>query len=273
MIRKRTDTEPHPIGDHALSTTPEIDRLTLELGAGRVPADVFGRSVEAFLSLIREVSSSVTGREDAIRWFVAVAQGSALVHAFPEPHRAEPTAARTVIRAVQKGVGTLFKHSERPEHFTDKALNAARALAEISSGGDDGDPVPVRLVTSEHSTAFAKSTLTNVDSILGPHSEALGSIEGRIETISERRKPSFYIYDALTDRPVRCFFGKELFDDVVELFRTRQRALVYGLVKYRSDGEPVSVRVEELRALRAQDRLPGFAAVRGILRDDEGGAE
>ncbi len=249
------------------------DRLTLELGSGRIPADVFGKSVEAFLALIREVSSSVAGDDDAIRWFVSVAEGSALVHASPEPVRVGAETARAVIRSVQKGVGLLFSHSERPEHFSDKALHAARALAEIAARSEDDNPISVRLVTSGHATSVAKSTLANVESILGPHTEALGSVEGRIETISERKKPTFYVYDALTDRPVRCYFDKDLFDDVVELFRKRQRALIYGLVKYRSDGEPVSIRVEELRPLRPQDQLPGFAAVRGILKDDRDLAE
>ncbi len=249
------------------------DRLTLEFGSGRIPAEIFGRGVEAFLALIREVSSRVAGGSDAIRWYVSVSQGSALVHASPEPVDVGIETARTVVRSVQRGVGSLFSRSERPEHFSDKALHAARVLAEIATRDDEANPIPVRLLAAGHATSVARSTLEHVDSILGPHTEALGSIEGRIETISERKAPKFYVYDTLTDRPVRCYFEEDLFDDVVDLFKSRQRALIYGLIKYRSDGEPVSIRVEELRPLRAQDRLPGFSAVRGILKDDEGAKE
>lgn len=51
------------------------DSLTLELGAARIPANVFAQSIESFLALIREVASSVTGSDDAIRWYVTVSEG------------------------------------------------------------------------------------------------------------------------------------------------------------------------------------------------------
>jgi hypothetical protein len=169
-------------------------------------------------------------------------------------------------------VSVLYSRSERPEHFTDKALQAARKLAEIAARDDEDEPVPVQILTNRITTTVAASTVVNVDTILGPHSEAFGSIEGRIETISERKKPRFYIYDTLQDRPVRCYFEKDKFDEVVDIFKSRQRALIYGRIRYRRDGQPVSVRVDTLRPLNAP-RLPSFSDVLGILRDDREDSE
>lgn len=245
----------------------DADRVTLELGSERVPAATFGQGVEAFLTLIREVAASVTGKREAIRWYVAVSAGSARVHAYPEPVEVEHETVRTVARTVQRGVSLLYTHAERPPHFNDRALEAAKTLAEIATRGDD-ETVPVRVTADGASTTVATTTVVNVETILGPHTEAIGSIEGRIDTISERGKRKFFVYDALTDRPVRCYFSSSLFDEVVDAFKARRRVVVAGLVRYRRDGEPVSVRVEDLRSIEGK-RLPSFEDVRGILRDAE----
>jgi hypothetical protein len=242
--------------------------LTLELGLERIPAAAFAQGVEAFLALIREVSAGITGRREAIQWYIAVAEGSARVHAYAEPIEVDLPTARTVVRTIREGIGVLYTRAERPRHFSDRALEAARKLAELATQ-DDQTAVPIRVASDDRSTTVSKSTIVNVQTILGPHTEAVGSIEGRIQMISERRTPRFSVYDSLTDRPVRCVFSPELFEDVVNAFRDRARVIVSGLVRYRQDGAPVSIRVETIRRLRDRAGLPTFEDVRGILRDDE----
>ncbi len=244
------------------------DRLTLELGRPRVPANTFGQSVEAFLALIREVSTGITRRRDAIRWYISVEQGSARVHAYAQPVEVDDQTARTVVRTIREGIGVLYSRAERPRHFSDRALEAVKKLAELATLDEQG-AVPIRVLTGERATTVAKSTIANVQTLLGPHTEALGSIEGRIQMISERGTPRFSVYDVLTDRPVRCFFEPELFEQIVDAFKDRVRVLVSGLVRYRRDDVPVSIRVEALRRLAGHSGLPSFEDVRGILRDDE----
>jgi hypothetical protein len=46
-----------------------------------------------------------------------------------------------------------------------------------------------------------------------------------------------------------------------------RRVEVYGAVRYRADGVPVSITAEEIVPFPSSEDLPGFRSVRGILRE------
>ncbi|HVV63553.1 MAG TPA: hypothetical protein VHD14_17530, partial [Pseudolabrys sp.] len=64
---------------------------------------------------------------------------------------------------------------------------------------------------------------------------------------------------------VRCYFPENLLTDVFEKFR--KRVEVSGIIHYRKNGMPVSIRAETLTALPDDSELPTVGDVRGILRN------
>lgn len=94
--------------------------------------------------------------------------------------------------------------------------------------------------------------------------EDYGSIEGRLQTVTERGRLQFIVYERLWDRPVRCFIPDHLTEEAVAAFRTRVE--VYGLIRYRKDGQPVSIDVDEIVGFPPDAEIPSFRDVHGILR-------
>lgn len=92
-----------------------------------------------------------------------------------------------------------------------------------------------------------------------------GSVEGRLQTVSERGGFKFVIYDILWDRPIRCHLPETLIDRAMEAFG--HRVEVYGLVTYRRDGKPLSIKVDAIEPLTVNRHIPSFREVYGILRD------
>ena len=66
----------------------------------------------------------------------------------------------------------------------------------------------------------------------------------------------------MTHNSVRCYFNEDNVDDYVKAFR--KRVAVYGEIRYRKDGVPVSISVQDFRVLREAHELPSASDVKGI---------
>jgi hypothetical protein len=100
-------------------------------------------------------------------------------------------------------------------------------------------------------------------SSLGVYSKALGSVEGRLSTISERGALKFIVYDSLTDKPIRCNISDDLLFEATKGFR--KRVYVYGLISYDKNGTPKSINVQDLKVFQEREKLPSAFEICGIL--------
>lgn len=109
-------------------------------------------------------------------------------------------------------------------------------------------------------------TVANVNSILGTQSKAYGSVDGKLNMVSDKKGGlRFDIYDRVNDTNVKCHFMSEMVDEVVKGFR--KRVFVHGLLRYRRDGKVISVEdIDEFKIL-GEKELPNFYDVLGILKD------
>src|SRR5205823_2393675 len=99
-----------------------------------------------------------------------------------------------------------------------------------------------------------------VELLLGTKHEALGSVEGRLSTVSERKGFRFAVYDVIHDEPVLCILeSKLLHDDAIRAFG--RRVLVGGRVRYNKEGRPTSVVVNAIRVFKEEDELPRLEQV------------
>ncbi len=87
-----------------------------------------------------------------------------------------------------------------------------------------------------------------------------------MRVISERKSLRFFVDDDLTSKSIACYFKEENINDVLSAFR--KRVSVYGLIMYKSHGEPYSLKVERFRVLKDKDDLPTINDVLGILKKD-----
>ena len=102
-----------------------------------------------------------------------------------------------------------------------------------------------------------------VDELLGTPAKAYGTIEGKLFALNTKGRLTFSIAETLTGKDVKCYFSDDIFDEVIRAIRRRVSA--YGLIRYRKNGQPVSVEIEKLTVFPDQSDLPQFRDIIGLL--------
>ena len=242
---------------HAAST-----RLTLKLDGPKITADQFQRALALFFDLLDQMSEEMTGSPKAVRWIVSLEKGSGIVHADPEivAKTRRRVRATSIVRTISRGVGLIERRAQRGKHMVDPALRTVRELGNIADGEDLRS---VELQAPNKRIPISQKAALHVSHILGEEIEDYGTVEGRLQTLSERHRPNFAVYDALTDQPVRCYISER---ELAQAWRAfGHRVAVSGQVRYRRNGQPVSIKVESIYVFPPDEDLPTAEDVYGIL--------
>lgn len=242
----------------------QLRDLEIEVGHG-VPVDL--RSLvsvsQKFAALIDEVASEYTGVRHPIRWIVEVEPGSIRL-----PLRAEtiaeqirPSAAHEVGTVVASGLSHLEQTATRPDHFNDKALEQAKALAGLVS-----DNLPVAVRNGSAGVNMTRQLSVNAEKVLGAPMETFGTIEGRLEALNLHGSSKEFSVWPLEGKAVKCVFGSRLDVETDILPAIQKRVAAHGRIKTRPNGDRVSVEVDELEVLPEPISAD---EVRGILKGYE----
>jgi hypothetical protein len=238
-------------------------KLTLDLDGPKIPADRFRAAVNAFVALVEDVSREVEGGTRTVRWLITVERGS--IHLSASPEATKPHAKlKQITHAIRSGVMLIERRAERPRYFTDSALQHARDLADTVDGRDVAR-AQIRLARKR--LTLTKRITANVDTILGVHVKDYGTLEGRLLVVSAQGGPSIAVVDPLTERGVRCFISEAQLGQALMAFR--KRVAVSGTIRYRRDGHPNSIEVEDLIVFADNSELPTAEEVHGILSKTE----
>ncbi len=241
----------------------DAGQVTLELKGKRITAARFRHAVDSFFAMMDEVTEQVAGKGKAVSWVITVKPGSAIIEATPEATSPEyADVGLRVLRAVQEGTAALERHASVPQFFTEAAIQKFSDLASVVDvTGNDIAAVNLRFDGAEP-VALTSAAMTNVQVLLEPNVHSYGTIEGKLQTLTNRRAWKFYVYEDLTDRRVECFFPSEMADTIETGWR--KRVSVSGVISYRKTGTPVNIRVDAFRIL-GKGPLPTWNDMRGIL--------
>ena len=235
--------------------------LTLTLDGNEITAEKFVKSVTAFVSIIREVSESLSGEKNGIKWIVTVEKGSTKVHFTPRPVKASPAIIKSTIQAVKNGFFEIEQNGGRPNHWSDATLKNAKEMASVYSTGSEALNT-IRVASDDGYTTVTKNTVEHVDTLVGKDRFAFGTVEGRLRTVTESGGLHVVVQDALTSNNIRCFFEDQDTDRFVAAFK--KRVSVYGEIRYGRDGTPVSIKASDLRVMRDENKLPSIQQMIGI---------
>lgn len=244
----------------------EIDaELTLELDGTDITPEKFLRGVRAFFGVLEVVTKEVCGERERVRWTIRVQAGSSLVGVWPAPGTPAAVVDR-VVGAIQTGVETLEDRSEIPDSFPNAAVRYLRDLGNVV-GTDERDDTRVRLWARRVPVAVTPKAVAHAAELLGEVAEDYGSVEGRLLVTSARGTLHFEIDEPVWEQRVRCYIEDNLLEEALACFR--RRVEVYGRIKFRRDGTPVSIRVDQIAPFPERHHLPDFLSVRGVLQEQE----
>jgi hypothetical protein len=239
--------------------------LEIEVGHG---VDVDLRSLatvsQRFSSLIDEVAREYTGIQRPVRWIVEVERGCVRLPLRAEPAAAKvnPAAAYEIGHVVAEGLCGLENSAERPDHFTDKALELAKGLANLAS-----EDLPIAVRNGTAAVKVTQQTSVNAEKVLGAPQESFGTIEGRLEALNVHGASKDFSIWPVGDKAIKCSFGSRLDLERDILPAVTKRVAARGKIRTRPSGERLSVEVDELKVIGAAP-VPADE-VRGILRGRE----
>jgi len=191
-------------------------------------------------------------------------EGQVTLGVRPQPGRKSVPAAvmPRISKTLTAGISALEHRAARPKHFSDTALIKLHDLARLTSP----ETPSVKVSNGVGSGITLSSRLVaNVEAVLAPELESIGTVEGKLEGLITHGKSRFLIFDPITGRQVVCFFGGQIeWQDVLRAFGKRVAAS--GLIRSRRSGEKVSISASRIHVFASDDELPSASDVRGILK-------
>lgn len=250
-----------------MATKADIDTdLTLELDGRNLTPEKFMKGVRAFFGLVSEITRELAGPQDFINWTVQVKHGSNLVGIVPSHSNVPAPVLDKIYVRVYEGISSIENSSQQPEGLPEAALKHIRELGSIAGTGDDeDDDTTVRIWAKKLPAPVTHKAAAHVAVLLAETYEDFGTIEGRVQVISEQGELHVFITEPVSGRRVRCLFEEEMVPRFLSAFR--KRVEVKGRIKYRRDHKPTSIFATGLTEFPDNKDLPSFREMRGIFRE------
>jgi hypothetical protein len=204
------------------------DTMTLALN-GEVELGRFATAVSNFESLVQALSKE-KGTE-GIRWIIHDLQISSAIATV----RGESDILGEVERVVNayEDVGRSLQSGQRP-NYSEPVVRAANAITSVL-----GDKVTaIRFETADlEFTVASRPEMAIATTIM----KSSGAIEGRIQTLSNRKGLRFVLFDTLNDRAISCYLSEGQEEKMREIWG--KRAIVEGEIsREKETGRPLAIR-------------------------------
>jgi hypothetical protein len=235
--------------------------LTLELDEDEITVSEFTAALGHFLGLVKEVTRRIAPRRPQ-NWLIKVYPGSAGIGFYGKPGNFTASEMVSIRNTVLEGI-TSLENGQRPSVFSDRAIDHARGLSNVFA--QRKKPSKIRIwSTNEKSLPVKSAVAQTATRILEAVYEDDGSVEGTLEVLSGHGKFEIVVYDPIDGRAIKCEIPEDGMLTSLQSFM--KRVEVFGKVRYRKDGTPVSVRVEKIVPFPMKSDIPSVSDVRGILK-------
>jgi hypothetical protein len=222
--------------------------VTLALN-GEVPFDEYTDAISHFRTLVNALSAEL-GVGDMVEWFIHDLQaGSATVTIRGESEKPEET--ERVIDAYTNVAKALL--GGNPPAYGTPVVRAAAGITRILNS---------RITSIRFETADVDIVITSTPTITTTETvrTAIGTVEGRVQTLTERKSLRFTLYDGLHDRAVSCYVREDQREVMPDWWG--KRAIVEGEVSREIEsGRPIAVRkITRVQTLSEVERGSYLAA-------------
>lgn len=234
------------------------DRVTLELKGGTVPLDIFTTAISGLEGLLKALTASVADNAK-ITWMIEeLSVGSATATIVGQSD--DPETVDRVVKAYEAVGHALQSGGQVP--YSESVRKAAHKIASVLNGKVS----EIRMLTAERS--YAKTT-PEAEVSERQNLVAYGSVEGIVQTVTNRNVLRFTLYDALYDRAVQCYLAPGQDDMMRELWE--KRVIVQGLVtRDPENGRPTEIRqITKAIPVIAGDYRQGRGALKAVDESPE----
>jgi hypothetical protein len=236
------------------------DTIEIKIDGSKLTPETFILAVQQFFALIKGVANNVCGPSKQVRWTVEVEKGSNRVRGrVLNPSRESAQSIKAVCAGINSLRGGFISV---PKGFTACEIRATQALADLL--GDEIDAITIQ--NGHNPESVTRAIVPTANTILGGEkSHAFGSLEGVINSMSDKHGFQCTIKEQNYDRDVICYFQKpEIIEEAIRGFR--RRVLIYGLIRYINEGFPDNMVVDMVKIFPEESELPTLAEVQAIYK-------
>ena len=235
--------------------------VLLEIDGPKITTSQFKECVRHFFDLIDVVATDVSGKRKTVEWVVSVVPGSIGLCATAYPANGNAQIANKTVLAIGNGINQISQR-RRPDNFNDTALEKVFELGAIVGLGKYGIS-SIRIHAGERWSDISPSSVAYVSDLLGSPTQAYGTIEGQLLALDLHGRLKFIIDETLTGKRIKCFFGEDVYNNVIKALK--QRVAAYGLISYKKGGFPRSIEIQKITVFPDDDKLPKFKDIIGLF--------
>jgi len=231
------------------------DSVTLRLD-GEVTIDKLSDALARFAKILEALG---TTRDAHVEWVLADLDfGSAVATARAVPLDA---AAEHQIPAMYDEYLSAAQAVARGD--VDPSRPILRLVRDLTEVADER--IRVVLETAEDEVAFDAPARQPGNVATTQFTKSLGTVRGRVETLSHRGALRFSLYELATDKSVSCYLASDL-EDIMRDAWGRVADVTGMVTRDAASGRPLSIRsVTQVDVVNEGDSN-GFLAARGALR-------
>jgi hypothetical protein len=242
--------------------------FTLKMKLTEVPTDQFLKSVQAFYQFLQELTKEVAGPDEKIIWKTSVNRGSAEISFNPYSMTPLPSTKRKLYKVSDEIFEAIETDKEPPKEFTPQMARHLHAVIEVTKPTkDDEKGLGMMLLRPKREYELTPELLKPLNKAMHVV-EYYGFIEGELQGITSRKGLKLTIYERIQGRPISCYVRQdriELFEKAMQLFN--RRVQVYGMMKSKKDGTPLSIDLEDIKPLPQENQIPDLNQLRGIFKN------
>jgi hypothetical protein len=248
-----------------------MSRLRFEIAGTSVSLPAYATAMHRVVQILRELDAAITGGGGtSLGWYIQdLSKNGSLgieIKSKVKPQaKSKKSPRKDISTSVAESFVTTFENIQKrgisPPYLSEYGLKKLQSMMELlHTNGAIG-----YRATAVDTTRFVdvdESAEKTLRQLLPPSREEIGSVEGRLETISVHGAKKFIIYHAITRKAVTCIISNDADLDVAKGALGR-KVLVSGLVTVNVKNEPIRVNVGTLRVLGSDKHLPSAKSLTG----------
>jgi len=225
------------------------DTITLALG-GEVNLSHFATAVSNLEGLVQSLGKVESVGK--VQWIVSDLQvGSAIatVHGVGILKEVE-----RIVNAYED-VGQCYHEGRRPSQYSSSVVKHADAIVGI---------IGEKVTSVRFETPDKDFTVGALPTMASEITKSFGAIEGRVQTLSNRKGLRFVLFDTLHDRAVSCYLSEGQEEKMREMWG--KRAIVEGVISRELEsGRPLAIRhIADVKVL-IEPSKGSYLRARGIV--------
>lgn len=238
-------------------------RITIRGELGNISVRSLITTVSTSLKMLKDWDAALSnqGRE-TLDWVVTdLHRGSLVLEMAPKSRSPERNIGPQVVSMFTRGLRQIEQQGTTPPYLSEAGMASAKKMLRLI--GRDGTAGFQIEGTEEEPVEITARAAANIAQLLPVSYKALGSVEGRLETITVHGGSKFVVYHSRTRKAVNCKFDPgRWMEEVKQAMGNRVSAM--GLVYFNARGEPLRVDLEQMRVLREGGELPQPGDLYGI---------